>query len=59
MYRMLKRHHLVPPAPLLLAAAVREFRRKTTRVHELWQTDRTYFHVVGWGWYYVGGVLDD
>ena len=59
MYRILKRHHLVPAAPILLVAAGSEFRRKTTRVNELWQTDLTYFHVVGWGWYFVGGVLDD
>ena len=27
--------------------------------HELWQTDFTYFRVVGWGWYYLSTVLDD
>jgi len=58
-YRILKRHNLVQSAPILLAAAANEYHRKTTRVHELWQTDLTYFHIVGWGWYFVGGVLDD
>jgi len=58
-YRILKRHNLVQTAPILLAAAASEYHRKTTRVHELWQTDLTYFHVIGWGWYFVGGVLDD
>jgi transposase InsO family protein len=28
-------------------------------VHELWQTDFTYFRVVGWGWYFLSTVLDD
>jgi transposase InsO family protein len=58
-YRILKRHNLVQSAPVVLATAADEYYRKTTRVHELWQTDLTYFHVVGYGWYYVGGVLDD
>jgi transposase-like protein len=58
-YRILKRHNLLPTAPILLAAAANEYHRKTTCVNELWQTDLTYFHVVGWGWYFVGGVLDD
>jgi putative transposase len=58
-YRILKRHNLIPLAPILLAAAASEYHRQTTRVHELWQTDLTYFQVVGWGWYFVGGVLDD
>jgi transposase InsO family protein/transposase-like protein len=58
-YRILKRHDLLPDAPILAAAAAEEYHRKTTRVHEMWQTDLTYFFVVGWGFYYLGGVLDD
>lgn len=58
-YRILKRNGLVKPAVTLTVKAAPEFHRKTTRVHELWQTDLTYFFVVGWGWYYIGGVLDD
>ncbi len=58
-YRILKLHGLVAPAQVEVVQAAAEFRRKTTRVHELWQTDLTYFFVHGWGWYYVGGILDD
>ena len=29
------------------------------RVHQQWQTDFTYFKIIGWGWYYLATVLDD
>jgi transposase InsO family protein len=35
------------------------FQHPTTRVHEMWQTDFTYFRIIGWGWYYLSTVLDD
>jgi putative transposase len=25
----------------------------------MWQTDFTYFRIIGWGWYYLSTVLDD
>ena len=36
-----------------------KFKDPTSRVNELWQTDFTYFKIVGWGWYYLGSILDD
>jgi len=57
-YRILKRHGLMRELPKIVKAG-KEYHRKTTRVHELWQTDFTYFYIVNWGWYYAGGVLDD
>lgn len=57
-YRVLKREGLMRELPRIVSAA-KEYTRKTERVHELWQTDFTYFYIVNWGWYYAGGVLDD
>jgi putative transposase len=28
-------------------------------VHQQWQTDFTYFKIIGWGWYYLATVMDD
>ena len=36
-----------------------KFENPTKRVNEMWQTDFTYFKIIGWGWYYLGTVLDD
>ena len=39
--------------------AAKRFKKPTTRINQLWQTDFTYFRIVGWGRYYVSSVLDD
>ena len=58
-YRILKAKGLVnTPAHVLLSASD-EFKKKTQFVHEMWQTDFTYFKILGWGWYYLSTVLDD
>jgi transposase InsO family protein len=36
-----------------------KFQHPSRRVNELWQTDFTYFKIIGWGWYYLSTVLDD
>lgn len=58
-YRILKEHGLIFPAVIEVAQAEPEFHYKPRRVHELWQTDLTYFFVVGWGFYFITGILDD
>lgn len=39
--------------------AADQFHTKTTRPNEMWQTDFTYFKIIGWGWMYLSTVLDD
>lgn len=58
-YRILKSYDFVPSPSYIVMAAADRFHNPTTRVNELWQTDFTYFKIIGWGWYYLGTVLDD
>ena len=58
-YRILKSYDLITSPAYRVLSAADEFRHKTQRVHELWQTDFTYFKILGWGWYYLSTVLDD
>ena len=58
-YRILKSYDLVPSPAYIVLSASDSFKNPTRRVHELWQTDFTYLKVTGWGWYYLGSILDD
>jgi putative transposase len=58
-YRILKAYDLVTSPAYVLLTAKDRFDHPSRRVNELWQTDFTYFKVVGWGWYYLLTVLDD
>jgi len=58
-YRILKSFDLLPSPAYVVMSADDRFQHPTQRVHELWQTDFTYLKVIGWGWYYLGTVLDD
>jgi transposase InsO family protein len=58
-YRVLKRHGLIHEVEVVGFPAGKEYRVKTTRINEQWQSDASYFFVVGWGWYYLISVLDD
>jgi putative transposase len=58
-YRILKANGLITAPAFILLSAANEFKTKTTRVNEMWQTDFTYFRVFGWGDYYLSTVLDD
>ncbi len=58
-YRILKQKGLITTPAYVLMAASNEFKNKTKVVHELWQTDFTYFKILGWGWYYLSTILDD
>ncbi len=58
-YRLLKAHDLITSPAFVVIQAAREFKDKTTAPNQLWQTDFTYFKVVGWGWLYLSTILDD
>jgi putative transposase len=57
-YRILRREGLVKRQETQLMAA-KEYHTKTTRPHQMWATDASYFRVVGWGYYYLVTVMDD
>ena len=58
-YRILKAKGLITSPTHILLSASNEFKDKTAFVHQMWQTDFTYFKILGWGWYYLSTVLDD
>jgi len=58
-YRLLKEQDLITSPAYILMQASDKFQHPTTRVNEMWQTDFTYFKIIGWGWYYLSTVLDD
>ena len=57
-YRILRREGLVKRQEIQPAAA-KEYHNKTTRPHQMWATDASYFRVIGWGYYYLVTVMDD
>jgi len=58
-YRLLKAHDLITSPAYIVIKAADQFHTKTTRPNEMWQTDFTYFKIIGWGWMYLSTVLDD
>lgn len=58
-YRILKSQGLITSPAYIVMRASDEFKDKTTRVNQMWQTDFTYFKVIGWGWYFLSTIMDD
>jgi putative transposase len=58
-YRILRERGLITAPHHVVLSAADEFKKKTSYVHEMWQTDFSYFRITGWGNYYMGSVLDD
>ncbi len=58
-YRLLKAHDLITSPAYVVIKAADAFHTRTTRPNEMWQTDFTYFKIIGWGWMYLSTVLDD
>lgn len=58
-YRILKANGLITTPSFRVMSASDSFHDKTTHVNQIWQTDFTYFKIIGWGWYYLSTILDD
>ena len=58
-YRILKENGLITTPSFRVMSASDSFTDKTTSVNQMWQTDFTYFKIIGWGWYYLSTILDD
>ena len=52
-------HDLFTSPAFAVIKAADEFKEKTTRPSQLWQTDFTYLRVIGWGWFCLSTILDD
>ena len=58
-YRILKEADLITAPDYVVIKAAEELKDKTTAINQMWQTDFTYFKIIGWGWYYLSTILDD
>jgi len=58
-YRILKQRGLIRPVEHHFLEAADEYHHKTVVPNQMWQTDFTYFKIIGWGWYYLSTVIDD
>lgn len=58
-YRILKANGLITTPSFRVMSAADSFHDKTTAINQMWQTDFTYFKILGWGWYYLSTILDD
>ena len=58
-YRLLKAHDLITSPAFIVMKAANTFKDKTTAPNEMWQTDFSYFKIIGWGWVYLSTILDD
>ena len=58
-YRILKAAALITAPDYVVINAAEEFKDKTTAINQMWQTDFTYFKIIGWGWYYLSTILDN
>jgi putative transposase len=58
-YRILHEYGFITAPAHIIFSASDSFKDKTTRPNQMWQTDFTYFKIIGWGWYYLSSVLDD
>ena len=55
----MKAADLITAPDYVVIKAAEEFSDKTAAINQMWQTDFTYFKIIGWGWYYLSTILDD
>ena len=55
-YRFLKEADLITAPEYVVIKAADEFTDKTTAINQMWQTDFTYFKIIGWGRYYLSTI---
>ncbi len=58
-YRLLKKQGWIKPRESKTFPAGSEYKIKTSRPNEQWQTDATYLKIKNWGYYYMISILDD
>ena len=58
-YRILKENNLIEVCQHDIIKASDEYHTKTQFQNQMWQTDFTYFRIIGWGWYYLSTIMDD
>lgn len=58
-YRLLKAHDLITSPAFIVMKAANAFKDKISAPNQMWQTDFTYFKIIGWGWFYLSTILDD
>jgi RNA-directed DNA polymerase len=58
-FRVLQEHGLIQARPKDQNPAGKEWRHKTAGPDEIWQSDATWFFIIGWGYYKAIPVIDD
>jgi transposase InsO family protein len=58
-HKVLKQHDLMTSPAYILLSASDSFHTPTKGINERWQTDFSYFKIIGWGWYYLSTVWGD
>lgn len=58
-YRILKENGMIEVCQHDIVKASDEYHTKTQFQNQMWQTDFTYFRIIGWGWYYLSTIMDD
>ncbi len=50
---------LITASDWVVIRAADEFKDKSTAINEMWQTDFTYFKIIGSRWYYLRTIPED